>query len=42
MKKFLCYDTNDASSGKVNVSANGVLKPTLQSLLVAVPLISNS
>ena len=27
MKKFLCYDTNDASSGKINVSANGVLKP---------------
>ena len=27
MKKFLCYDTNDASSGKVNVSANGVLRP---------------
>ena len=27
MKKFLCYDTNDAASGKVNVSANGVLSP---------------
>lgn len=27
MKKFLCYDTNDAASGRVNVSANGVLKP---------------
>lgn len=27
MKKFLCYDTNDAVSGKINVSANGVLKP---------------
>ena len=27
MKKFLCYDTNDAASGKINVSANGVLKP---------------
>ena len=26
MKKFLCYDTNDAASGKINVSANGVLK----------------
>ena len=25
MKKFLCYDTNDAASGKNNVSANGVL-----------------
>ena len=28
MKKFLCYDTNDAASGKINVSANGVLKPS--------------
>ena len=27
MKKFLCYDTNDAASGKVSVSSNGVLKP---------------
>ena len=27
MKKFLCYDTNDAASGKINVGANGVLKP---------------
>ena len=27
MKKFLCYDTNDAASGKVNVSTNGVLRP---------------
>lgn len=27
MRKFLCYDTNDAASGKINVSANGVLKP---------------
>ena len=27
MKKFLCYDTNDAASGKINVSANGVLRP---------------
>ena len=27
MKKFLCYDTNDAASGKINVSANGMLKP---------------
>lgn len=27
MKKFLCYDTNDAASGKINVSTNGVLKP---------------
>lgn len=27
MKKFLCYDTNDAASGRVNVSANGVLSP---------------
>ena len=29
MKKFLCYDTNDAASGKINVSANGVLKPDM-------------
>ena len=27
MKKFLCYDTNDAASGKINVSTNGVLRP---------------
>ena len=27
MKKFLCYDTNDAANGKVNVGVNGVLKP---------------
>lgn len=27
MKKFLCYDTNDAASGKINVSVNGVLSP---------------
>ena len=27
MKKFLCYDTNDAASGKINVGASGVLKP---------------
>ena len=27
MKKFLCYDTNDAASGKINVSPNGVLRP---------------
>ena len=27
MRKFLCYDTNDAASGKINVSANGVLRP---------------
>lgn len=26
MKKFLCYDTNDAVSGKINVSTNGMLK----------------
>lgn len=25
MKKFLCYDTNDAASGKINVNSNGVL-----------------
>ena len=27
MKRFLCYDTNDATSGKINVSVNGVLSP---------------
>ena len=27
MRKFLCYDTNDAASGKINVSTNGVLSP---------------
>lgn len=27
MKKFLCYDTNDAASGKINVNGNGVLRP---------------
>lgn len=27
MKRFLCYDTNDAASGNINVSANGVLRP---------------
>ena len=27
MKKFLCYDTNDAASGKINVNGNGMLKP---------------
>ena len=27
MKKFLCYDTNDAVSGKISVNSNGVLKP---------------
>ena len=27
MKKFLCYDTNDAASGKINVSTNGILQP---------------
>lgn len=27
MKKFLCYDTNDASSGKINVDSRGMLKP---------------
>ena len=25
MKKFLCYDTNDAASGKISVNSNGVL-----------------
>ena len=27
MKKFLCYDTNDIASGKINVDNRGVLKP---------------
>ena len=27
MKKFLCYDTNDAASGKIEVDSRGVLKP---------------
>ena len=27
MKKFLCYDTNDAASGRIGVNSNGVLKP---------------
>ena len=27
MKKFLCYDTNDAASDKINVDNRGVLKP---------------
>ena len=27
MKKFLCYDTNDAASGRVNVDRCGVLRP---------------
>ena len=27
MRKFLCYDTNDAASGKISVSTNGVLSP---------------
>ena len=27
MKKFLCYDTNDATSGKINVDSRGMLKP---------------
>ena len=27
MKKFLCYDTNDAASGRVNVESRGMLKP---------------
>ena len=26
MKKFLCYDTNDVASGKINVDSRGVLK----------------
>ena len=27
MKKFLCYDTNDAASGKIEVDSHGMLKP---------------
>lgn len=27
MRKFLCYDTNDAASGKIGVNSNGVLSP---------------
>lgn len=27
MKKFLCYDTNDAASGKINVDSRGMLTP---------------
>ena len=27
MRKFLCYDTNDAASGKIDVDSNGVLSP---------------
>ena len=27
MKKCLCYDTNDAASGKINVDNRGMLKP---------------
>ena len=27
MKKFLCYDTNDAANGKVNVDSRGILNP---------------
>ena len=27
MKRFLCYDTNDAASGKIDVNSNGVLSP---------------
>ena len=27
MKKFLCYDTNDAASGKISVDSRGMLKP---------------
>lgn len=27
LKKFLCYDTNDAASGKIGVNSNGVLSP---------------
>lgn len=27
MKKFLCYDTNDVATGKINVDNRGILKP---------------
>ena len=27
MRKFLCYDTNDAASGKINVDSRGMLTP---------------
>ena len=27
MKKYLCYDTNDAVSGRVNVDSRGMLRP---------------
>lgn len=29
MKKFLCYDTNDAASGKIGVDSRGMLKHDL-------------
>lgn len=32
MKKFLCYDTSDATSGKINVDSRGMLKPVDSSL----------
>ena len=28
MKKFLCYDTNDATSGKITVDDSGVIAAT--------------
>lgn len=28
MKKFLCYDTNDVASGKIDVDSRGMLKST--------------
>ena len=28
MRKFLCYDTNDAASGKIDVDSRGMLKST--------------
>ena len=28
MRKFLCYDTNDAASGKIDVDSRGILKST--------------
>ena len=34
MKKFLCYDTNDAASGKIDVDSRGMLKPTSPSCVI--------
>ena len=34
MKKFLCYDTNDAARGEINVDSRGMLKPTTPSCVI--------